>query len=355
MDRVFGRRSSQEAYGSEDDSEASGVSQLRSSITEGSSRIFDSVLAKKNGLFDGISSKFDQVLKIGDSLDESSPSQSPTVKSPPYNTTSSDSKPAAKRPPPPRPARPNVNGRQFSVDSYTDSPPRTPPPRPQKAASVCYDQYNPDKRWSFDKSADVNWSNTGNKAPEYNRRASSGVPGNPFREAVGNPFTTDAEPKVKSPPPADFGGPFSGGKQGADMDLMGGSNPIPGISQAANSDIGGGLMAPQQRDLLAITPTMSETLPMPVEPSQYTSTGRHKLERSHTDGSGDGNSSATEGCDDVANTNDFADYDHDGSMFRSGSVGSENSWSSADSQMDETNRECMEFMKGFVGKIFLDR
>jgi hypothetical protein len=344
MDRVFGRRSSQEAFGSEDDSEASGgVAQLRSSITEGSSRIFDSVLAKKNGLFDGISSKFDQVLKIGDSVDE--PSQSPTVKSPPYTSSDSSNRPAKKLPPP-RPARPNVNGRQYSVDSYTDSPPRTPPPRPQKAASVCYDQYNPNKRWSVDKSSDL-----GNKAPEYNRRASSGVPGNPFREAVGNPFTTEAVPNVKSPPPGNLGGPFFEDKAAASMDLMGGSNLIPGIPQSVNSD--GGLMAPQQRDLLAITPTMSETLPMPVEPSQVTS--RHKLERCHTDGSGDGNSSATEGCDDVANTNDFADYDHDGSMFRSGSVGSENSWSSADSQMDETNRECMEFMKSFVQKIFLDR
>ena len=125
-------------------------------------------------------------------------------------------------------------------------------------------------------------------------------------------------------------------------DLLPGIPRIPGGSGSSQSSLNPG----PGRDLLAITPTMTEVLPKPdIEPAIVPK-----------DDDSDAASSATEGCDEIMEPADIQSPDrHNDYLFRTGSVGSDKSWSSSysnESQMDELSVQCMHFMKSFVMKIF---
>ena len=138
-----------------------------------------------------------------------------------------------------------------------------------------------------------------------------------------------------------------------------GSDLLPGIPRVPSNNTA--LLAPaqseQSRDLLAITPTSGEALPMPsLEP-----TPQRRASDAEIYDDSDADSVATEGCDEMPDPEDYggADYDYgsgDPSMLRSGSLGSDiGSWHSnlsSDSQLDDTARACRDFMKHFVNKIF---
>ncbi|KAK2156010.1 hypothetical protein LSH36_224g07014 [Paralvinella palmiformis] len=111
-----------------------------------------------------------------------------------------------------------------------------------------------------------------------------------------------------------------------------GTDLLPGIPRVPSNNMA--LLAPSQqhesRDLLAITPTSGEALPMPsIEPTTHRRTSDTEI---YDDS--DGDSVATEGCDEAPDPEDYggADYDYgsgDPSLLRSGSFGSDiGSWHS---------------------------
>ncbi len=123
----------------------------------------------------------------------------------------------------------------------------------------------------------------------------------------------------------------------------GGSGPT--FGDQSGMDPSGGLLAVGQRDLLVITPTSGERLPMPeIEPTISPKAG-------HYHGS-DNESSATEGCDDEKDR--YQDFEGEDGMshHKSDSVMSDKSWSAEMEYIDDFSKECMLFMKDFVKKVF---
>ena len=118
----------------------------------------------------------------------------------------------------------------------------------------------------------------------------------------------------------------------------------------------GGLNAPR-RDLLGgITPTSNANLPAPgIQP---TTAPKQRVMKVHRDSDeifedSDADSQATEGADELPRVEDYEPgVMDDEPMFRSCSMGSELSWASSDSHLDDQSRDAMEFMKSFVNKIF---
>lgn len=119
---------------------------------------------------------------------------------------------------------------------------------------------------------------------------------------------------------------------------------------------GGQLGAPQQKDLFAVTPTSAANLPSPglqPEPSHQRVMKIHRDSEEIFDDS-DADSQATEGADDLPMVTGGGDYGAmDGDpMRRSDSVGSELSWESTDSHLDEQSRDARDFMKCYITKMF---
>ena len=342
-------------------------SKIRSSLTEGSSRLFGSVMAKKNGLFDGISTKIDQVqsaLSLGGESDgEMEASEGATAASPQTpnaKTSPGVSSPVTKKPqrppaPPRMDSRTSVNG--GPRQSFSDMP-SSPGPMSPPASTINFDEplYPADQH------------------PNPMSTSMTGPSGRPTRN---NPFLNDnmvnrgdasavsAEvPGQRGPPQIPRVAPppvnpraSDGRPRGADNVFSGGFS-LGGSGGQPRGGGGGGFLAPSPQDLLAITPTSGEALPMPdIEPEQAkirpTRDGRPGEPGDYYDDSDD-DSVATEGCDEFPEPGDYAGVEggDDSTLFRSGSVGSDLSWSSNDSQLDELSVECMEFMKAFLQKMF---
>lgn len=163
------------------------------------------------------------------------------------------------------------------------------------------------------------------------------------------------------------GGPSAGGGN-LGSDLLPGIPRVPSQPRADFLDPQSG----NDHDLFAITPTSGEALPMPtINPSPVEAEPVHEKFRDPDEiyDDSDGDSEATEGCDEVV---DDIDYPIEGGsevamgdgggltvsggdMLKSGSMSSDMSWCSNDSNMDEVSRECMQFMKEYVAKIFDNR
>ena len=133
-----------------------------------------------------------------------------------------------------------------------------------------------------------------------------------------------------------------------------GTDLLPGIPRVPSAG-SATFLAPRQPppDLLAITPTSGQALPMPsLEPTRR----RSDTDEIFDDSDG-GDSEATEGCDESPDPD--AAYgredDYGEPIFRSGSICSDRSWSSAlsnENDVDELTLRCMNFMKEFVAKVF---
>ena len=437
-----------------------------SSITTGSSRLFDSVMSKKNGLFDGISSgitsTIDRVSTIsgvtgGEDEEEgaaaaaaqSAPSppaphgreqmpphhreqvQPPPQQPPPSGPQAPSERrsPSQSRQPQPAPrsSRPPVQKQESAPPIPAQRPPprkpisstnRPPPARPSRPPAPGRGKSNGSirgqpgpGRFSRQQTAPADFDPSGASeaaneqealGPRYGRRSGSvdldqdsgfqdssaagsntSPPGaeitstrisrNPFLDNPDHECSqvlTEAEvyqgtARVKiSPNPMDsVVSEFDPTPKTNRMAQgMLGSDLLPGIPRVPSNNTAL-LAAPQQpgsgRDLLAITPTSGEALPMPsLEPT---------IDRRHSDvdeiyDDSDGDSEATEGCDEVADPEDYGGTDYDygaaggDNIFRSGSVGSDaGSWHSnlsSESQLDDTARTCRDFMKQFVTKVF---
>ncbi|KAK2189792.1 hypothetical protein NP493_96g00001 [Ridgeia piscesae] len=165
-----------------------------------------------------------------------------------------------------------------------------------------------------------------------------------------NPFLDDNFADQDSNPPMAAQSVFPAGMKPASL----GADLLPGIPRVPSTG-SVTFLAPQQppADLLAITPTSGQALPMPsLEPTRR----RSDAEEIFDDSDG-GDSEATEGCDESPDAEDGygREEDYGGPMFRSGSVCSERSWSSAlsnENDVDELTLRCMNFMKEFVAKVF---
>lgn len=249
MTLSFGRQASKEAI-------QETTRNLRSSFTEGSSKIFGSV---KKGFFDGISSTFDQVVNIvGSNEEEDKTSANPEIASPkegpPTNPPSTSSKPKPPKPPAPV-SRQKSSGSNGSLQK------------------------------TFDSQASTDDQSDGSKT--------TGKP--PLKRRNTNPFMEDYEPA------------------------------------AAEADLPSTVVAEVYQMVSALYSDKSDD----------DSKGNHakgKKDSNKTDSKkvshDDGDSEGTEGCDEVAN-------DPEGQITEESS--------------DNVARECSEFMKTFVDKVFESR
>ena len=138
-----------------------------------------------------------------------------------------------------------------------------------------------------------------------------------------------------------------------------GSDLLPGIPRvpsSTNTDLLNPATQTSRSDLLAITPTSGAALPIPgIDPTPAGARRGMEHDANEIYDDSDADSVATEGCDEHVNDDDYNDDICDAELLKSGSAASDLSWSSNDSQLDAKSKECMEFMKNYVMKIFDDR
>lgn len=400
----FGRQTSREAL-------EETTRSIKSSLTEGSSRIFGSVMGAKRGLIGGITSTFDQVVNIVGGSEEAegggsvaagtSEAQPPKDDAPPVPPP--PQQPVRQKPKPPKPPAPvtrqrsdvDANGTVKQFDGGRVSRQNTVPVG--SVVQTGTDDCCPPQSTETSGQPDF--------ADGKQRRKIDAKP--PLKRRNTNPFMDDYDPSAVEPDYAAGGGPPTaaggGGGGGGEVPLVAdvGSEDTGGCgvkvaptqrysepSEAWNSrDVGpptssdtvssllpgiptnvrgrvdeGGrgcgvssLSAPN-RDLLAMTPTSGAALPDP----QIVPERRRQATESDADSEG------TEGCDDELDEEDqlaAAEDDADtggggggGMMLKSGSRNSDQSWGCSggaeDEGMDSVSAECIEFMKYFVQKIF---
>ena len=416
MDFSFVRRLSADASGEDDDRAAA----LKNSITEGSSRLFGSVMAKKTGLLDGLSSKFDQVTQVlgADEQEVTKPTPpnatgSNTANSG-YPSTAATSTPPPRpksRVPPPKPPAPSMasrmNGqlpRQYSADtSSIGANNRSPASRAaglgkqgRQCTMPAYTSHPSDDS-SYQSSLGRSGILAGipslakNKADGQNSTSDprgtysvsevltevrpEAIDSSPKKTPYSNYDTNSSTTEVSvvtdatSPYSSPYSSPYA-----KTTSYNSGSNHVPhdtnykpsttsgdelmsGISysttsKAPTSDTST-LLAPQQKDkdLLVITPTSGAALPMPsIKPTKSGERGGYISD-------GDGDSSATEGCDEVLSDPEDLDYngelnpaDTDGLCSAEGGRPMKVNFSSEG--LDDLSKECLTFMEGFVEKIF---
>lgn len=332
---------------------------FRTSLTEGSSKLFGSM---KNGLIDGISSKFDQVVNIvGGGEEEDSEEEKAAAAAQPRHQPQPQPRPQPRAPDQPkqRPGQPAPKQRP---------PGRPPAPRQGSTSSNgSVKQYGGVKRQN---SAPVGYEN------QYSEGGfSADAPGGAVSDITPKPSDsqTDADQASSRYPPRPKPmlrrntNPFLNEDGSLIEDdayqAPGTQTNIFSTADGSRRDELGNLgpsflgVQASPKDLLAITPTSGEALPPPqIEPQRAP---HHKSDH-HThhnedvvyDADSDADSEATEGCDEVPDVEYDPERDYEDSMLRSGSVGSDQSWTSADGMVDEMSRQCMEFMKMFVEKIF---
>ena len=324
-------------------------SELRSSFTEGSSRLFGSVIDKKTSLVDGISSKFDKVVKLTSASEpvEGAVAQDET-KQPAagYNGAAGASTETTQ----------DSATTELSQQSYDDwrlyQQQQTTSVTNAAGTQNTIDLAN-ELLLQGDSFTKDSFQNTGRRRT------------NPFLNedlADVNPFATDVTVTTDGSSVGGVTGfssstnPFSVGDA---MDYLGSANRL-----SAN-----------RGDPFAITPTSEQALPKPaLEPKRI-----HRESTEGGDESG-GDSESTEGCDENPEdpSDDFGDEDvgasnefgasearawdgsenNSGGIAQSGSHGSDLSWSSSineEAPMDDLSRQSMEFMRGFVAKVFDNR
>ena len=369
---------------------------LSRSFSQGSQKFFGSVIAKKNGLLDGISgisSKFDQVLNQG-------PGTPPPPMSPP-----------AKPPRPPRP-KPPVNSmsidrsnfssaEHFSFDqkgenriNKKENQNEVEPlpsnmainfdtPLYKRQANVDRIEQNAGEARQETEQLRSNQHNTAADVHIDNQNATQSIGHSAPQPATGhkNPFnTTDPEDySVKNP--------FAEMQTGAEANVNNQQqikvkqfmDNIPtfeepqeeiGDSDHCNQNIlhpsikSDHFFEPIKPELDSESvhqladPWMSAGLPKST--SDLIKFSPCPSPQPQVDDNSGNESSDTEGCDDVDQLQgsiDSSDVEYGGQqvMARTTSGGSEQSWCSTDSQMDELSTECMDFMKMFVEKIFSRR
>jgi hypothetical protein len=106
-----------------------------------------------------------------------------------------------------------------------------------------------------------------------------------------------------------------------------------------------GLLCVEKQDLLVITPTSGEALPIPnLKP---------EIQERSDEYISDAESSATGGCDDDAER--YQDFEGEQSgLMQSGTMSAHKSWNEEIDLHDDISKDCMQFMKGFVSMIFED-
>ena len=301
---------------------------LKASLSEGSSRLMSSVRATKKDIFGGLSSRLDQVQNAlkgvagepsGGGREGELPPASPGA------APRRESRPKPQKPPPPKlTRRTTVNGGIY--DGVTDA-------SSTESARV---RVRPNMTISFDE-------------PLYSQTTSLPVDNNnagaPERKPFRNPFLDDYMSDVSS---------SASPNVVADVHATNVTNLVPDVACAPcpPPQAAGFLATARPADLLAITPTSGEALPLPgIKPTVPV-----KRDSQEIYDDSDGDSEATEGCDDTPDRDPYGtDVECAGPLFRSGSVGSDKSWTSTfsnDSHPDEVTEQSMAFMKEFVARIF---
>ena len=351
MDFSFVRRSSRDASGEEGDRAAA----LKNSITEGSSRIFGSVMAKKTGLLDGLSSKFDQVFN-SDEQDVPKPSPSgaessmPFDYTSPYSTITAPQKPIhpKSRVPPPKPPAPSrasrSNGqtpRQYSADTSSIGSGRSSPrvdgnlgKHGRQVTMPAYtthpnDEYKVNLGRSGIMAGIPSLAKTFPEAPSGKESyAVNGILNEIRPEAIDSSpkksynTTNTTEVSVVTDTFASYSSPYTSASaecsphytssscdrslpaSGSEFPSRNVSNTEPKRSSTAEHTPYLTTHA-RDKDLLVITPTSGAALPMPsIKPTQSDPIGSGY----ESDG---GDSSATEGCDEVLSDPEDLDYDGD--------------------------------------------
>ncbi|ESO98307.1 hypothetical protein LOTGIDRAFT_159107 [Lottia gigantea] len=346
---------------------------LSSSLSEGTSKFFNSVMSKKNGIFSDISNKIETTfsMKSGGSSSASSGNTSP-VNSPPIPSQCTQSPTAHKSPP-------------VRTNSVNTPPPPRPPPPTRRPSEKCFQKRHlPPRsmsesvgrresadRGSMEDPITVNGMNVSFDEPLYNKReapvgrSSDSAEARHSRESsrrVGPTGGNSADSRDNSAQrqkdrytrrqnnlssssnESDKPNERSDGKRAPKLKTGRRSSTVdemlfdnyvpPDITDIPSEPISGDLMSFDQSEDRKEN-RRKKTSPHPSQ-SSIDSNESNRL---------------------YTNTSiDSSDAEYGGvPVHRSGSLGSDKSWSSnysIDSQPDEVTLECMEFMKSFVDKVF---
>lgn len=346
-------------------------SSLSSSIAGGTSRFFNSVIAKKNGLFSDLSNKFESV----GTFMKNSPSDSGRSRS--SSTSSGGDSPTVSRHPPigklkgkSRKDRENVANKYSSSSTSHDSAPRygsqvtSTDSAPlygsqQTGSSSGYSDSSADDRspvpnvnMSFDEPL---YSPTGKKFSSVNKMEAD----RKCSDSRNGDLATRDQNRSNSPKLCNGGSDHDSGdnterkrapkftttkRRSSTVDEMLFDDYVEPdetveLSEEARRKVGSDLInfeedhAEKKRTLI----TAVKTSPFPsissMDSSDYSGQSFNQTSMDSSDG----------------------EFGGIVQFHRSGSMGSENSWSSTysiDSQPDDLTLECMEFMKKFVEKIF---
>ncbi|XP_046361837.1 uncharacterized protein KIAA0513-like [Haliotis rufescens] len=336
---------------SEDDKKS-----LSSSFSDGTSKFFTSMIAKKNGLFSDMSSKFDSLMKSGASSSASSENSSPTSSPPP-------------RTPPPRPPPITNTHRSLSFGkgmkerenvatkmSFRDSR------HPQRAGSLSgfSDTSSVDDQFTMD------GMNVSFDEPLYNQREV------PVGQSSDNVARSDnGRPERRVIPVAASDSRDETGYGDSEGPSASVSPPNSQNSEIRSEHRKAPKLTTKRRsstvdEMLFDDYVELETNGDSVFSDQVTAPAGDLMSFDHEDTERRGkhpSQSSVESSEPEYDTHNYAMTSVDSSdaefggvqLHRSQSMGSEKSWSSnysVDSQPDEITLECMEFMKSFVDKMF---
>ncbi|KAK6185028.1 hypothetical protein SNE40_007355 [Patella caerulea] len=336
MESGYNRRSSRS---SDDESK-----NLSTSLTEGTSKFFTSMIAKKNGLFSDLSSKIETTfMKSGASSSASSENTSPVNSPPP-------------RPPPPtrRPSekcfqKRNLPPRSSSVANRGSTSGSVDDPLTVNGMNISFDEplYNkreapvgrssePTENVSYVRENTERVGPTGGNSMESQQNQRSVKPNGHLAKREHNMSSSSADSDKDKPTEKERRAPkLKAGRRSSTVDEMLFDDYVApdDIDVNSNEPIFGDLMSFDQ----------SEQHSPDVKTSPYPS-------QSSVDSNASSNRLYT------TTSVDSSDAEYGGvPVHRSGSQGSDKSWSSnysIDSQPDEVTLECMEFMKLFVDKVF---
>ncbi|KAL5022880.1 hypothetical protein ScPMuIL_002035 [Solemya velum] len=362
---VRGQRRSE---GGSDDERTS----LSSSIAGGTSRFFNSVLAKKNGLFSDLSNKFESV----GTFMKNSPSDSGRSRS--SSTSSGGDSPTANRHPPigklkgkSRKDRENAANKYSSSSTSYDSAPRY---SSQVTSTDSAPMYGSQQTGSSSGYSD---SSAEDRSPVPNVNMSFDEPlYSPTRKTFSSVNKIEADRKCSD---SRNGDPSGGGQDGSNSSKLcnGGSD------NGESGDNCERKRAPKFTTTKRRSSTVDEMLfddyVEPEAPEELSEEARKKVgsdlinfeedqtERKktlitavktspfHSISSMDSSDYSGQSFNQTSMDSSDGEFGGTVPFHRSGSMGSDNSWSSTysiDSQPDDLTLECMEFMKKFVEKIF---
>ena len=315
MAAPFGRQTSREAL-------QETTRHLKSSFTEGSSRIFGSVMGAKKGLFDGISSTFDQVVNIVGNAEEG------------QGSTTASGEPSAQCTPIAEEDKSAATAATAASAAATGGGTAPKPKPPKPPAPMTKQRSDLDSNGSIRTLADnQSFDDVSKPTDSGSGRPSRMTEKPPLKRRNTNPFMDDYDPSAVEP------------------DLP--NTVVAEVNQLVTALYAAAPIETNQK-AASTEETVNRQNSSASKSSVPGTDGQTKANRRGSDA----DSAGTEGCDEQPDVDDLdqehAEYAPDCSVVKSGSRNSDQSWSNTaeDAYFDPVAKECADFMKYFVAKVF---